>query len=404
MLGGMGMFILLIDVPIWLGLEPVASQAVSLSAFVLAYAGISLGVLKQRLFDLDRWWFRTWSWFFGGVVIIGLDLVLISAFQMDGHDSLLVTLALAGWLYFPLRQWLMGRLLERRDERRFDVTHIVSARDDQELTARFMHSLRQWFAPLSVERRLEALQAPRLDPLGTRLLVPAPASDGHYVCHLRNDGKSLYRTRDVEHAQQLATLGNAVHRAIVARQEGERAERARIRRDLHDDVAASIIRVIHATKDSSVVDLAKAVMRDLRNVLMALSHSPARAEDVLADLRSELSDTVERSGASMDWRVVGQAEWEFSGRQRSNVVRTLREATTNAVKHGTGTVSFRFTLSNDGFDAEVANERAPEWGASSGSGLSNIRFRMFELGGKVEIDAAPDRFRLKLWLPRGVPA
>jgi signal transduction histidine kinase len=294
--------------------------------------------------------------------------------------------------------------LQRRKRRSADLTRLVAAADEVQLGSRYREALHELFAPLKIEQEAIALPKAQLDSLGVQLFVPGATEGRHFVCHLRNDGKNLYRREDLVRAEELTAMGRAAHRAILAREEGERTERDRIRRDLHDDVGASLVRIIHSAEDSRVANMAKAAMRELRNVLLALSHTSARPEEVLAELKTELGEAVASSGGELEWDVVGEAGWELSGMQRSNVVRTLREATTNAVKHGAGTISFRFILSEDGLRAVLANRRASPSDSMAGSGLSNIRARMSELGGTLEVDEHPDRFSLKLDLPRTVSA
>jgi signal transduction histidine kinase len=105
----------------------------------------------------------------------------------------------------------------------------------------------------------------------------------------------------------------------------------------------------------------------------------------------------------MTWQVEGEAAWELSSRQRANLVRTLREATTNALRHGTGGLLYRYVLSDEALSAEIRNtapRSSDEDDEGPHFGLSNIAARIEELGGRVELGAGPGEFRLTLYLPR----
>ncbi|MEM9194658.1 MAG: hypothetical protein AAGF12_36100, partial [Myxococcota bacterium] len=399
-LTGMSTVVFAIMIPLFLGIEPFATQGFALTTYALTYLGVSLGVLKFRLFDLDRWWLRTWSWLLGGVFVVLCDLVLLSVFDLRADQSMLLAVAFVGWLYFPVRQWIWERLIRRdRHETRFDVAKVAAARDSLELRQGFEDALREMFSPLHVERHPTVIDQVQVGPLGASLLIPALGS-GHIELHYRDSGRHLFRKTDVTQAARLLAVVQSVDRALRAHRVGQEEERDRIRRDLHDDMGASIIRIIHATKDTKVAALAKHTMRDLRNVLIALSPEPASVSDALADLRTELATLVQPE-SSMSWEVIGEADWELTGRQRANLVRTLREATTNALRHGDGGLEFRFDLSHERIQAIVRNPtfRPPD-DRQAGFGLSNIAARIEELGGDIRLDDSGGRFELQIELPR----
>jgi signal transduction histidine kinase len=393
---GMSCFVVTIMFPVLLGLPTQVSQGFALSAYAVTYAGVSLGILKLRLFDLERWWFRVWSWVLGGALMVLADLALVSLFDLDTRESLMITLAVCGWLYFPVRQWLLRRLTQREPGNPLGLGELLAARTPDALEERMDHALRTLFGPLRVERLAAPLQGARLDPTGTRLSVPAPTS-GHFVCHFRNRGRDLFRPRDLEQAKQLAALARSVSLGQSAYREGQEEERARIRRDLHDDMGASIIRIIHATKDREVTTLAKRTMRDLRNVLLALAPDSASIKDVLEDLRAELTAGV--PAARVRWQVDGEASWALSGRQRANFVRTLREASTNALRHGDGDVEYRFLLSDQSIEVEVTNSAAAP-ATTAGLGMRNIAARIEEIGGDFSARHEDGVFSFSLRLPR----
>lgn len=393
---GMISFVFAIMFPMVLGLETQLSQGFALSAYATTYAGVSLGILRLRLFELDRWWFRVWSWLIGGALMVVGDLLLMSLFDLGSRESLFVTLAIVAWLYFPVRQWVWARITRSGTEVRHDATALVSARDPDELEARLEQELQRTFAPLRIESDEESIDEARIGEQATTLHVPKPRG-GRFVCHYRNEGRDLFRARDLELVGGLVELSHSVDRALRAHLEGQEEERERIRRDLHDDMGASIIRIIHAAKDTEVASLAKRTMRDLRNVLMALSPEAATVTEVLDDLRVEIGATV--PSGRMQWQVEGEASWRLSSRQRANLVRTLREATTNALRHGDGELSYRFVLAGDSLEVELENASDEPTGGQ-GLGLRNIAARMEELGGELTWKNEAGIFALALRLPR----
>src|SRR5690606_22190565 len=61
--------------------EPsVFSQVAMVGCAASMYLGLALGILRYRLFDLERWWFGVWLWFFGGVAVLVVDASVVYLF------------------------------------------------------------------------------------------------------------------------------------------------------------------------------------------------------------------------------------------------------------------------------------------------------------------------------------
>ena len=97
-------YLLLVVFPQVIGYPSVAHQTHAWAFFVLTYLGIALGIVRYRLFDLDRWILLAWFWFAFGVLFIVLDAFLILLLDLETSMGLLVSLAVVGWVYLPIRQ------------------------------------------------------------------------------------------------------------------------------------------------------------------------------------------------------------------------------------------------------------------------------------------------------------
>lgn len=187
----------------------------------------------------------------------------------------------------------------------------------------------------------------------------------------------------------------------AAWEQGQVAERRRIRRDLHDDLGASIIRIVHEAPDERTAELAHAAMRDLRDVLTALHDTPAPCRDVLDDLEAELRARAVARGRELHWSVEIAAHHVLSARARANLARVLRESMTNALKHGIGPIRYTFAIDARELRATACNAiAAPETEeVETGFGLGNITSRMAELGGTASYVRDHGRFTLAIRLP-----
>lgn len=56
----------LVIIPPAFGHPPLVPLLVGFGAYLILYLGIAAGLVRYRLFDIERWWFKTWLWFAGG--------------------------------------------------------------------------------------------------------------------------------------------------------------------------------------------------------------------------------------------------------------------------------------------------------------------------------------------------
>src|SRR5690606_8367132 len=164
--------------------SPPTSQALLFPTFLLMYTGLALGVIRYRLFQLERWWFSIWAWFLGGVAVVIVDLVLASMLTLTTTAALALATAIVGWLYFPVRQWLWRRIMRKYDmqmERWLPrvIPHLVSVSSATQLAEAWDASLRALFDPLVIDydTTSRTTDMALLDD-GTTLRVPAITGRG----------------------------------------------------------------------------------------------------------------------------------------------------------------------------------------------------------------------------------
>src|SRR5690606_23180726 len=86
----------LVTIPPVFGRFPLVPVAIGYSGFLMVYLGLAAGLLRYRLFDIGRWWFKTWIWFAAGLIVVVLDLTLMFFVNMTSSFALAVSLALTG--------------------------------------------------------------------------------------------------------------------------------------------------------------------------------------------------------------------------------------------------------------------------------------------------------------------
>jgi signal transduction histidine kinase len=408
----MGLALAVYFVPLTLGAKPLLPPVAMVGFASTLYLGLAAGVLRYRLFDLERWWFRAWAWFFGGLTVILTDAALAWLFGLAPVEALGLALIAVGWVYFPARQWVWQQVAASAEvgmERRLPdlVAGLYTAPDPEAAARHWRTTLTAIFQPLGI-REGEAEETVRLADHGTTLVIPD--IEGTHALHLLygQEGRRLFTPRDTERARALVSVARRVAQASRAREEAVEAEQRRIARDLHDDVAGHLLALIQGAADQEQGEAARAALRALREAITALDDPVQQPLELLAEqCRGELEPRAQAAGARLVLEMTADPAIELPPRMATNLRRILQEAVTNALRHVDPT-EVRIRLSTDGeaLSLEVRNDEAPTEPGSAGRGRHNMAQRAEEIGGQLTQGPTGDghwRVAVTLPLPEGTP-
>ena len=162
-------------------------------------------------------------------------------------------------------------------------------------------------------------------------------------------------------------------------------ERERIYADLHDDLGAKLLQLIHTANDPRQADLARAVLQDLRDVVTRSRGEPGTLGDVLADIRSEATQRLAAVKIALDWQEEDDlADPPLSQHQSLHLFRIVREAISNTIRHAGATrLRVRVDATNDRLTLELSDDGIGRGSAGRGRGTHNMRERAKELDGNV---------------------
>jgi len=389
---GSGVFGLLILLPQMFGIDTTPVQGYGFLLFVLVYVGLAFGILRFRLFGLDEWWGRIVTWLGALLLLVVLDLLFLLRMHLSSGASLSLALLICGVVWLPLRGFLAQRLLNRRERHRqstfngvVDVALAPGAGDQEERWRLFLQEI---FDPLRIESVTRPETEPALEDDGVALLLPAVGGLGALRLEYARGGRDLFTSADLAAAREILGMLGHVVASRNAYEQGVHVERARIARDIHDNIGAQLLSALHSPEGGRRDEVLRETLADLRHVINNASNPGCSGQEALADLRHETAERLLAGGVALDWRFEGDnGIEELPARVVHSLRPVIRETISNILKHAQAR-QVRVTFHRNQEALEVALEDDGVGfdgaGATSGNGLGNMEARMAALNGRIE--------------------
>ena len=219
----------------------------------------------------------------------------------------------------------------------------------------------------------------------TILVIPSVSNEHGYLLKTVNT-TSKFTQNDVDLITSLLRLAKQFISIEDAVEKGATLERQRIARDLHDDVAARMLTLIHTVKDEQAIALSRSILKSLRNSIYTLDNkSTVTILDAVTDVRSELQDRLNSIGMQLLWQQSDElSDLSFTPRQHINLNRMLHEATTNSIRHANA----QYMEVNIDLNQQQLIAKCYDNGSGfdvdkciPGKGINNIKTRAQELEG-----------------------
>jgi signal transduction histidine kinase len=199
-------------------------------------------------------------------------------------------------------------------------------------------------------------------------------------------------------------------------------ERARIARDIHDDLGASLTRImlLSQSNQSELADSRQAVIhlekiyftareltRALDEIVWAVSPDHDTLDSLVTYLGKFAQDFLRVANIRCRLEVPIQLPaWPVNGEVRHNLFLAFKEALNNVSRHASATEvqillvlaksSFSLSVEDNGVGFDPANAGMTatikdSLRISGGNGLVNIRKRIKQIGGECRLDSAPGK-------------
>ena len=175
--------------------------------------------------------------------------------------------------------------------------------------------------------------------------------------------------------------------AATTQAEAIAAERERIYSDLHDDIGAKLLGLIHSAPNPLQADSARAILQDLRDVVTRSRGTPGTLGDVLADIRSEATQRLAAVGITLAWQETDDLPDPPLDTERAlHLHRIVREAISNTIRHARARhlrVRLRCSGNQLGIELTDDGDGGHTHAAQPGTGMRSMRNRANELAGDI---------------------
>jgi len=173
-------------------------------------------------------------------------------------------------------------------------------------------------------------------------------------------------------------------------------ERKRIAADLHDDLGAKLLTIVHTSESERISTLAREALEEMRLSVRGLTGKPMRVADALADWRAETVSRLGQAGIEADWNgPTEEIDQLMSARGYVQTTRILREAVSNIIKHsGASHCKVRCTIGPHevGLVVQDNGRGIPlelDGRLDRGHGMSSMKHRAKQMNGQCLVESGP---------------
>ena len=173
-------------------------------------------------------------------------------------------------------------------------------------------------------------------------------------------------------------------------------ERKRIAGDLHDDLGAKLLTIVHTSESERISTLAREALEEMRLSVRGLTGKPMRLADALADWRAETVLRLGQANIEADWRgPVEETDQLLPARGFVQTTRILREAVSNIIKHsGASHCKVRCAISDRQFGLTIQDNGKGipmelDGKLDRGHGMSSMKHRAKQMQGQCLVESGP---------------
>ncbi len=173
-------------------------------------------------------------------------------------------------------------------------------------------------------------------------------------------------------------------------------ERKRIAADLHDDLGAKLLTIVHTSESDRISTLAREALEEMRLSVRGLTGKPVQLLDALGDWRAEVVSRLAQANILAEWKSPAEdIDHTFPARAYVQTTRILREAVSNIIKHSGATHCVVGCSAQDGYFSVVIQDNGQgiplelEGRLDKGHGMASMKSRAKQMHGQCLVESGP---------------
>lgn len=173
-------------------------------------------------------------------------------------------------------------------------------------------------------------------------------------------------------------------------------ERKRIAADLHDDLGAKLLTIVHTSESDRISTLAREALEEMRLSVRGLTGKPVHLIDALGDWRAEVVSRLGQANILAEWKSPAEdVEHTFQARSYVQTTRILRESVSNIIKHsGATNATISATIHDGDFVLTIQDngQGIPtelDGRLDRGHGMASMKSRAKQMHGQCLVESGP---------------
>jgi two-component system sensor histidine kinase UhpB len=173
-------------------------------------------------------------------------------------------------------------------------------------------------------------------------------------------------------------------------------ERKRIAADLHDDLGAKLLTIVHTSESDRISTLAREALEEMRLSVRGLTGKPVQLLDALGDWRAEVVSRLGQANILAEWESPAEdIIHTLPARAYVQTTRIFREAVSNIIKHSGGTHCNISCKVQDGDFLVIIQDNGQGIPAEldgrldRGHGMASMKSRAKQMHGQCLVESGP---------------
>ncbi|HEY1091502.1 MAG TPA: ATP-binding protein, partial [Burkholderiaceae bacterium] len=238
-------------------------------------------------------------------------------------------------------------------------------------------------------------------PLATPILLPLvlltlSLHEGLALARERAHAEAENRELEAQMQERIAAAERNFNALAEQRLEQvTERERKRIAADLHDDLGAKLLTIVHTSESDRISSLAREALEEMRLSVRGLTGKPVHLLDALGDWRAEVVSRLAQANIQAEWKAGVDEVYTLQARAYVQTTRILRESVSNIIKHSCATTcvftcavidgDFQLTIQDNGNGIQSDAEKRLD----GGHGLASMKNRAKQMQGQCLVESGP---------------